>query len=64
MTRKQALAALKVAGAQNDRKMWIEMYVANRVSLRVANEQWAEGQSFARFIAARDAAKTPEASRP
>jgi hypothetical protein len=57
MTRKQALACLKAAGAENDRQMWLRVYVENRISLQVANQMWRDGAAFARFIAERDAAK-------
>jgi hypothetical protein len=57
MTRKQALACLKAAGATDDRKTWLRVYVENRISFTVANQQWRDGQAFARFVAARDAAK-------
>jgi hypothetical protein len=54
MNRKQALAALKAAGAGNDRKTWTRVYVENRVSMTVAQQMWSEGQAFGRFIQARD----------
>lgn len=57
MTRKQAIAALKVAGAQDDRKTWMRVYVENRVSLAVAHEAWHDGQKFRQFIDRRDAEK-------
>ncbi|HEV2155428.1 hypothetical protein [Bradyrhizobium sp.] len=50
MTRKQILAALKAAGAANDRQAWTRLYVENRVSLVAANQQWREGQAWAEFI--------------
>jgi hypothetical protein len=59
VTRKQALACLKAAGAENDRQAWTRLYVENRVSLPVALKQWADGQAFARFIAQRDAKNAP-----
>jgi hypothetical protein len=55
MTRKQAIDALKAAGASDDRKTWTRVYVENRVSLTVANQAWRDGQNFARFISQRDA---------
>jgi hypothetical protein len=57
MTRKAALAALKAAAAQDDRKTWTRVYVENRVSLPVALQMWREGQAFARWIKERDAQK-------
>lgn len=55
MTRKAALATLKAAGAENDRKTWARVYVENRVSLPVALQMWREGEAFARWVANRDA---------
>lgn len=60
MTRKQTLACLKAAGAQNDRQAWTRLYIENRVSFSVAMQQWRDGQAFARFIAERDAALATE----
>jgi hypothetical protein len=54
VTRKQVLAALKAAGASNDRQTWTRLYVENRVSLAVANQQWREGKAWAEFIRYRD----------
>lgn len=54
MTRKQVLACLKVAGATDDRKTWMRLYVENRVSIAVANQQWREGRTWAEFIKYRD----------
>ena len=55
MSRRQlVLMALKACGAEDDRKNWIRLYVENRVSLKVANEQWKQGQQLAKFIIQRD----------
>jgi len=55
MTRKQVLASLKAAGATNDRQAWTRLYVENRVSLQVANQQWRDGRAWAEFVAYRNA---------
>lgn len=54
MTRKQLLACLKAAGATNDKQAWTRLYVENRVSFQVANQQWRDGQAWAKFIAYRN----------
>lgn len=55
MTRKQAIACLKAAGATNDSKAWTRLYVENRISYAMAKQAWADGQALARFVATRDA---------
>lgn len=55
MTRKQAIACIRAAGAEGDRKAFMRLYVENRISLQVANEAWQEGQRFGAFVRDRDA---------
>lgn len=55
MTRKQALQAIKGAGASNDQRAFARLYVENRISYSVAIAEFRAGQHFARFIAERDA---------
>ena len=55
LTRKQALDAIRGAGAANDKKAFMRLYVENRISLSVANAEWSAGRRFAAFIAERDA---------
>lgn len=54
MSRKLVLLALKACGTVNDRKGWARLYVENRISLKVANDCWHEGQKFAKFVEQRD----------
>lgn len=55
MKRKDALNAIKAAGAQGG-TFPIRLYVENRISLPVAREAFEAGRRFAAFIAKRDAA--------
>lgn len=54
MTRKQALDAIRAAGASNDQRAFLRLYVENRISLSVAKSEFAAGRRFAAFIAERD----------
>jgi hypothetical protein len=54
MTRKQALAAIKAAGASGDQKAFLRLYVENRVALHAAQEAFEEGKRFAAWIKTRD----------
>lgn len=58
MSRKDALAAIKAAGTQNDQKAFMRLYVENRIALPAARAAFAEGQRFAKFVAERDAQHT------
>jgi hypothetical protein len=59
MTRKQALAAIKGAGASNDQQTMLRLYVENRISYAVAMAAFRDGQRFGAWVAERDAAKAP-----
>lgn len=54
MSRPEALAAIKAAGAAGDRKSLFRLYVENRIAYPTAMKAYREGASFARFVAARD----------
>lgn len=54
MTRKQAIMAIKAAGADGDQKTFLRLYGENRISLPAAQAAYREGQRFAEFIAKRD----------
>lgn len=56
LTRKQALAAIKAAGTQGDKRSFTRLYVHNRISYEAAIEAYREGQRFAEFVVKRDAA--------
>lgn len=58
MTRKQALQAIKGAGAQGDQRAFLRLYTENRISYAVAITEYRAGRRFARFVVERDA-KTP-----
>lgn len=60
MTRKKALAAIKVAGAQGDQQAFLRLYVEHRISYAVAKQAYAEGARFARFVAERGNAASLE----
>lgn len=45
MTRKEALAALKVAGYHDDSKTWARTYTENRISYAAAKTAWMDGQA-------------------
>lgn len=55
MTRNQALAAIKAAGAQGDMRAFTRLYVENRISLPVARQAYREGVRLGEFIAKRNA---------
>lgn len=55
MTRKQALACMKAAGAKGDSATFTRLYVENRVSYAAAQAAWRDGVKFGAFIKARDA---------
>lgn len=57
LTRKQALEAIKSAGALNDQQSFVRLYTENRISLSAAKEAFAAGKRFTKFIEQRDAAK-------
>jgi hypothetical protein len=54
VTRKAAIEAIKAAGARNDRKAFLRLYVENRISLAAANAAWREGERFGEYIRQRD----------
>ena len=57
MTRKQALACIKAAGAQGDQQTFLRLYIENRISYSVAIAEYRAGKQFGEWIAQRDAAK-------
>ena len=60
MTRKQTLAAMKAAGAANDKATFTRLFIENRISRAVADQAWRDGAALRRFCDARDAApETP-----
>ena len=58
MTRKQALDAMRGAGATNNKQAFARLYVENRISLVAANRAWADGQNLMRFVTRRDDSAT------
>ena len=54
MTRKQAMAAIKAAGAAGDQRAFTRIYVENRFSLQVARDAYDEGRRFAEWVKKRD----------
>ena len=60
LTRKEALQAIRGAGARNDKQAFMRLYIENRISLAVANHEWTAGRKFATFIETRDATSQQE----
>lgn len=44
MKRKDALAALRIAGYHDDERTWVRVFVESRISQAVAKDAWAAGQ--------------------
>lgn len=57
-TRKQVLALIYTAGAENDIKAYTRLYIENRISLKAAKEAFEAGRKFGAFVRQRDAGKT------
>ena len=57
MTRKQALQAIRAAGAEGDKAKLVRLYVENRISYSAALAAYAEGARLRIFCERRDAAK-------
>lgn len=55
MTRKDALQAIKGAGARGDQQAFMRLYVENRVAYPAALAAYRDGVRFAKFVADRDA---------
>ena len=55
MTRKQAIDAIKAAGARGDQQAFLRLYVENRISRAVADAAYREGKRFGEFVRSRDA---------
>lgn len=47
MTRKQAIVAIRAAGAENDQKTFLRVYTENRISFTAAREAFDQGRRFA-----------------
>ena len=56
LPRKKALDLIRAAGAQDDRKAFVRLYVENRISRAAADKAWLEGKRFGTFLRQRDAA--------
>lgn len=56
LTREKALAAMRAAGAGNDKQAFTRLYVENRIALKAANAAWVDGARFRAFCDRRDAA--------
>lgn len=42
--RDNAIVTMRIAGYHNDSRLWTETYIENRVSRRVADKAWLDGQ--------------------
>lgn len=62
MTRAQALACIKAAGAQGDKAAFTRLYIENRIAYAVAIAAYRDGERFGDFIAKRDAHREPTAA--